>query len=356
MTRLLTYAQAVNEAQEIALRRDPSVFIIGEGVPDPKGIFGTTAGLAAKFPGRVMDMPVAESGMTGICVGAAIAGMRPIMVHARMDFTLYAMDAIVNTAAKWYFMFAQKHSVPLVIRMIIGRGWGQGPQHSQSLQALYAHIPGLKVVMPSTAYDAKGLLLCAVKDPNPVIFIEHRWLHTTTGHVPAGYYTVPIGVANVLRPGRDITVVSDSHMTVESIRTLDALVKIGVDAELIDLRSIVPMDMTTILASVRKTGRLLVVDTGAASFGVAAEIVCRVCERLGTKLKRAPERIGLPYHPAPTSWMSAKTYYPTRLTLAKRIIAMVGWNPLRLKKVMKDLTSSHDHHLDTPDKAFTGPF
>lgn len=355
--RKLTYAAALHEAFDIALARDKRVFLIGEGIPDPKGAFGTTTGLQKKYGAdRVMDMPVSENGMTGVCIGAALSGMRPVLTHMRVDFSLYSFDQIVNTAAKWYYMFGGRMSVPLVIRMIIGRGWGQGPQHSQSLQALFSHIPGLKVVMPASAHDAKGLLLGAIVDPNPVIFIEHRWLHGTIGHVPDGYYTVPIGRASVLQRGRDITVVSDSYMTVESMRTVDELAKIGVSAELIDLRSIVPMDMATILTSVKKTGRLLVVDTGVRSFGVTAEIVSYVSERLHGRLKVPPRRIGLPDYPSPTSWALAKTYYPTRLTLAKEIITMIGWKPLRLKKIMKELTSSHDDRLDTPDPTFTGPF
>ncbi len=354
--RKLTYAAAIREAFDIALARDKSVFLVGEGIPDPKGAFGTTIGLQKKYgKDRVMDMPVSENGMTGVCIGAALSGMRPVLTHMRVDFSLYSFDQIVNTAAKWYFMFGGKMSVPLVIRMIIGRGWGQGPQHSQSLQALFAHIPGLKVVMPATAHDAKGLLLSAIADPNPVIFIEHRWLHGVTGFVPRGYYTVPIGRATVIHPGGDITIVADSYATIECLSVVELLDSIGMGAELIDLCSISPLDKQTIIRSVKKTGRLLVVDTGWRTFGIGAEVLATVAEVLPS-LKSTPSRISLPDIPSPTSWKLAKEYYPTRLSIAKEIITMVGWKPLRLKKIMKELTSSHDDRLDTPDPTFTGPF
>lgn len=355
----MTYAEAINEAQEIAMRRDPRVFVIGEGVPDPKGIFGTTVGLAEKFPGRVMDMPVAESGMTGICVGAAIAGMRPIMVHARMDFTLYAFDAIVNTAAKWHFMFGAKQSVPMVIRMVIGRGWGPGPQHSQSLQTLYAHIPGLKVVMPATPRDAKGLLLSAIADPHPVIFIEHRWLHGISGEVPKGLYTVPIGDARVAKRGTDVTIVAASYMTVEAMRGAKALSGEGVSAEVVDLRSIRPLDTPAILASVKKTRRLIVADTGWKSFGIGAEIVALVAEA-GVLLDRPPVRICLPDALTPTSSALAAAYYPTSVDIVRHALVLCGKShgfvARAAEKYAATITGSPGYAPDQPDPTFTGPF
>lgn len=355
--RTISYSQAIREAFDIALGRDPRVFLIGEGIPDPKGAFGTTLGLQEKYgKNRVMDMPVSEAGMTGVTIGAALGGMRPILTHMRIDFSLISFDQIVNTAAKWYYMFGGKTSVPLVIRMLIGRGWGQGPQHSQSLQALYAHVPGLKVVMPASAYDAKGLLLSAIADPNPVVFIEHRWLHGTTGSVPRGYYTEPIGEAKVVRRGRDITLVASSYMTIECLKTARILEPLGASIEVIDLRTVTPLDYQTILASVQKTGRLIVADGGWRSFGVAAEIMARVSEHRYKMLKEAPRRITLPDLPTPTSWALAKTYYPTRFSIAKEITKMLGWKQIRLKKVMKDLMWHHDRHFDTPDPTFTGPF
>jgi pyruvate dehydrogenase E1 component beta subunit len=355
MKRLRTYAQAINEAQEIAMRRDPSVFVIGEGVPDPKGIFGTTVGLAAKFPGRVMDMPVAESGMTGICVGAAIAGMRPIMVHARMDFTIYALDAIINTAAKWHFMFGGKQNVPMVIRMIIGRGWGPGPQHSQALQALYAHIPGLSVVMPATPHDAKGMLLSGVTDDHPVIFIEHRWLHGIAGPVPEPFYTIPIGKARVAKKGTDVTIVSASYMTVEAMRVSPWLTRAGVSAEIVDLRSIRPLDVQTILASVGKTRRLIVADTGWKSFGIGAEIITRIAEA-GIPLDRPPVRIALPDMLTPTSHALAAEYYPTSVDIARNALILCDKKKTDVQKAIRAYAATLTGSSDQPDPTFTGPF
>ena len=205
--RILTFSEALCEATDQLLNSDSSVYIIGEGVPDPKTIFGTTKGLVEKYgPDRVMDMPVSENGMTGIILGSALVGFKPILVHQRIDFSIYAFDQVINNLAKWYSMFGGQQSAPVVIRMIIGQGWGQGNQHSQNLEALYAHIPGLKVVMPSNAADCKGLLISAVKDKNPVIFIEHRWLHNTTSVVPQEMYEIPIGKARVAstEPARSV--------------------------------------------------------------------------------------------------------------------------------------------------------
>src|SRR5438445_2013324 len=204
MSRILKFHEALREAADLCLSRDPRVYLIGLGVPDPKGIFGTTLGLQQKFGAqRVLDMPTSENGITGVAIGSAIAGMRPILTHQRLDFALLAIEQMVNQAAKWHYMFGGRMKVPLVIRLILGRGWGQGPQHSQSLHAWFAHVPGLKVVMPATPHDAKGLLIASVQDNNPVVFLEYRWLHGITDHVPAEPYRVELGQARVVTSGRD---------------------------------------------------------------------------------------------------------------------------------------------------------
>jgi pyruvate dehydrogenase E1 component beta subunit len=214
---LMTYRDAILDAQDLALTSDPKVFIMGEGVDDPKAIFGTTRGLQEKFgKSRVFDMPIAENGMTGVAVGAALAGYRPIMTHQRIDFLLYAMDQLVNQAAKRYYSSGGLQSIPLTVRAIVGQGWGQGSQHSQSLQALFAHIPGLKVVMPSSPRDAKGLLLASIMDNNPVIFVEHRMLYEVTEPIQNGTIEMNLGEARVVRTGSDVTVVATSTATVRS--------------------------------------------------------------------------------------------------------------------------------------------
>jgi pyruvate dehydrogenase E1 component beta subunit len=353
--REITYAQAVNEALTACLARDPAVLVIGEGVPDIKGIFGTTAGLQQKFGNqRIFDMPVSENGMTGICIGAAISGFKPVMVHQRIDFTLLAFDQIVNNAAKWFYMFGGKTSVPIVIRMLIGRGWGQGAQHSQSLQALYAHIPGLKVVMPTTPADAKGMLIAAVVDPNPVIFIEHRWLHNVTGNVPEKYYRENLTQARILKTGRDITLVASSYMTLECLKSAALLMKIGISAEVIDLRSLKPLDTKTISTSVKKTGRLLVVDSGYASYGVASEIVASVSRELFNTWRSPPHTITLPNLPTPTSWTAAEQYYPTSREIVKTAGQMLNKPTKVINTLIKESVSKH--RSDVPDPTFTGPF
>ncbi len=352
MNRQLKFSDAIREATDQAMAIDPSVYIVGLGVPDPKGIFGTTLGLVDKYgPDRVMDMPLSENAMTGIALGSALAGMRPIITHQRMDFALVAMEQMVNQAAKWHYMFNGQACVPMVVRMIIGRGWGQGPQHSQSLQAWFAHIPGLKVVMPTTAYDAKGLMAAAIEDNNPVIFIEHRWLHGVADAVPEAYYTVPIGKARVMRSGTDVTVVGTSYMALESLRAADILKDLGVSAEVIDLRTIRPWDTETVLASVRKTGRLVVADTGGTAFGISAEIVATVLEREFSALQAAPVRIALPDHPCPTSPALADHYYPRANTLVDTILRMLG------KECVTSVQPGHAlQKLDVPDPSFKGPF
>ncbi len=351
--RQISYAKAILEATEQCLEADPAVYIMGLGVTDPKGIFGTTLGLEKKFGSKmVLDMPVAENGMTGIAIGSALVGMRPILTHQRVDFMLLSLDQIINNAAKWHYMFGGKMNVPLVIRLLVGRGWGQGPQHSQSLQALFAHIPGLKVVMPATAYDAKGLLIAAVEDNNPVIFIEHRWLHNVFGNVPQRKYSIPIGQAKIIKKGRDITIISSSYMTLEAIRAAKALKKDGISAEVLDLRTIKPLDQDMILRSVRKTGRLIVVDGAWESFGVSAEIMALVASNLLASLKCAPVRIAFPDIPTPTSPALAKHYYPRAINIVNRTRQM-----LKLAEITEEEAGiCRGQRLDVPDPTFTGPF
>ena len=352
MTRSLKFFEAIREATDQAMQRDASVYLIGLGVPDPKGIFGTTVGLQEKYgANRVQDMPLSENAMTGVAVGSALVGMRPVISHQRVDFALVAMEQMVNQAAKWHYMFGGQTRVPMVVRMIIGRGWGQGPQHSQSLQAWFAHIPGLKVVMPTTAHDAKGLLAAAIEDDNPVIFLEHRWLHGISDLVPEDYYTIPLGQARVMREGTDVTIVSASYMSLEALRAAEYLGAEGISAEVIDLRSIRPWDEKCVLDSVRKTGRLVVADTGGEAFGISAEIVAKVTERAFATLKSAPARVALPDHPSPTSPALSDHYFPRSGHITQAVERMFG---MLTKPEVFDVAPGQ--RLDVPDRAFTGPF
>jgi len=352
MNRILKYHEALLEATDICLAKDPNVYLMGLGVPDPKGIFGTTLGLQKKYGGqRVLDMPIAENGMTGVAIGSAIAGMRPILTHQRLDFALLAMEQMVNQAAKWHYMFGGRMRVPLVIRMILGRGWGQGPQHSQSLHAWFAHVPGLKVVMPATPHDAKGMLIASIEDDNPVIFFEHRWLHNITGHVPEGHYTVPLGSARVGRTGRDVTIVAASYMVLEALSAAELLAAEGIEAEVLDIRCISPLDSDSILQSVAKTGRLVIADLGTKSFGISGEIIARVVETSPALFKAAPARVCPPDYPTPTSPALANNYYPRAIHIVAAVRRQFG---LPVDEASLSVDSSV--FLDVPDKSFTGPF
>ncbi|MDR3517468.1 MAG: transketolase C-terminal domain-containing protein [Azospirillaceae bacterium] len=348
----LTFAAAINDALRIALTIDPRVICYGLGTDDPKGVFGTTAGLQAQFGAeRVFDMPTAENAMTGIGVGAALYGLRPVLTHQRLDFALLSLDQIVNNAAKWHFMFGGRRAVPLTIRMIMGRGWGQGPTHSQNLQAWFAHIPGLKVVMPATAGDAKGLLLSAIFDDNPVIFLEHRWLHNLKGEVAEGDVRVPLGRAQRLRRGDAITIVAMSTMTAEALHAVDFLADHGVAADLIDLRSIRPLDWDMIAASVKRTGRLLVLDTGSLTGSVAGEIVAGIAERGWNDLQAAPRRLAVPDFPEATSPALTRTYHVRAEQIVDAVAAMLQ-RPID----SAPLAARRTHPHDVPGAWFTGPF
>ncbi|MBF0479985.1 MAG: alpha-ketoacid dehydrogenase subunit beta [Candidatus Omnitrophica bacterium] len=308
--RKLSFADALKEALEQSLALDPRVYVMGQGINDPGGMFGTTDGLYKKFGlDRVFDVPLAEEATVGMAIGSAMAGMRPISLHNRPDFLLMAMDQIVNHAAKWSYMFDGQVPIPLVIRACIGRGWGSAAQHSQALQNLFIHTPGLKVVMPSTAYDAKGLFLSSLADNNPVIFMEHRWSYKHQGHVPEHMYYVPLGQAVVRRVGQDVTVVAVSHMVIESLRAADELAKQGISVEVIDPRTLNPLDEETILKSVAKTGRLVVVDMAWKNCGFAAEVISRVAEKGFTYLKKPPVRVALPDLPTPAGYSLENAYY-----------------------------------------------
>ena len=356
--RDIAFAQAVREGIDQAMEHDPRVIVIGEGVPDPKAIFNTTAQLRDKYGARrVFDMPLSENGITGVCIGAALSGMRPIMVHQRIDFALLAMDQLVNNAAKWHYMFDGKASVPMVVRLIVGRGWGQGPQHSQSLQAMFAQVPGLKVVMPTTAHDAKGMMISAIEDNNPVLFIEHRWLHQIKDNVPEKYYRVPLGQAKVLHEGDAVTVAAFSYMAVESLIAAKALIStMGVGIEVLDMRSVRPLDVVSVLNSVRKTGRLIVADTAFRTGSIAGELISQVAEEAFDALKAHPVRIASPDHPVPSSHFMAEHYYPCSQTIADKVLDMVraDKNSSSYRKLCALMLRNGPH--DTPNRGFTGPF
>ncbi len=307
----ITYAQAINHTLHQLIERDERVFLIGQGVTSPWYVGTTTTGLVDRFgQKRVIDTPVSENGMTGVAVGAALAGMRPIVMHPRMDFMYYALDQIANQAANWHYMFGGQLNVPLTVWAIINRGGEQAAQHSQALQALFAHIPGLKVVMPSTPYDARGLLVAAVNDGNPVIFIDDRWLYNTVGQVNEELYSIPIGEGIIKKPGKDVTLIATSYMVTEALKAVPVLDEEGIDVEVIDPRSIKPLDENLLFDSVKKTGRLVVADAAWKTCGFGAEIAALVAEKAFSYLKAGIVRVSLPDAPAPASRALENIYYP----------------------------------------------
>ena len=322
--RRLSYAEAIREALDQALSLDSRVFVMGQGVDDPAAMFGTTLNLHEKYGReRVFDTPLAENGLTGIAVGAAIGGMRPVYFHNRPDFLLLAMDQIVNHASKWHYMFGGAVNVPLVIWACIGRGWGSAAQHSQALQGLFMHIPGLKLIMPATCYDAKGLMLSSIADNNPVIILEHRYNFKHKGFVPEEPYRVPIGKGIVRKPGKDITIIAASYMVTEAYHAALELAKDGIDAEVIDLRTLRPLDEELILTSVKKTGRVVAADTGWKTGGITAEISALIVEKGFAFLKAPVLRVACPDVPTPAGYTLEEAFYagiPEIITAVRKLM------------------------------------
>jgi len=315
-----TYAEALNEGLSQAMSLSDRVCVLGQLVDYQPGVFGTTSGLVEKFgPDRVQDFPVAESAMTAAGIGAALAGMRPVLIHHRLDFMIYSMDAIVNWLSLWRFKSNNTSGLPLVIRAIVGKGWGQGPQHSKSLHAWFAHLPGIKVAMPATAFDAKGLLLESIFGEDPVLMIEHRSLFGLADQVPAAPYRVRFGQSVVRRRGRQITLVAVGVMVPLALRAAAKLADAGIDAEVVDLRTVSPLDIDGVCESVARTRRLVVADPAWRTGSIAAEIIAAVCERLGPQLVAAPARVCLPDSHTPMSSALEALYYPTEDTIVDQV-------------------------------------
>lgn len=298
--RMLTYAEAVNEALREEMRLDPTVVLMGEDIGAYGGVFKVTKGLYNEFgANRVIDMPISETGFIGAGVGAAMTGLKPVIEIMWVDFTLVAMDQIVNQAAKMSYMSGGQTPVPLVIRTQGGGGRGNGAQHSQSLETLFAHIPGLKVAVPGTPYDAKGLLKSAVREGCPVLFIEHKMLYAQKGAVPEESYTIPLGVADVKRTGGDVTIACLSRMVPFSLEAAQLLSKEGIEAEVIDMRTLVPLDTVTVIRSVCQTHRLVIVHEAVSAFGWGAELAARVAEEAFDELDAPIVRVGAENTPVP---------------------------------------------------------
>lgn len=323
--RKMKYKDAISEATIQAMTADPNIFVTGHAVAYPSGIFGSTAAVVEQFPDRVFDCPSMENGFTGIAVGAAAMGKRPVFVLPRADFMFLAFDNLLNLACKWRYMYGgNAGEVPIVIRAIVGKGWGQGATHSQSLHAPLAHFPGLTVAMPSTPEDAKGLLLNAYSNNHPVIVFEHRSLFDKEGEVPADMEPIPFGKARILREGKDLTIVATSLMAVEATIAAEELAKQGVDVEVLDPRTIRPLDEQAILASVAKTGHLIVADCSWELCGFSSEVAGLVAEKGFHHLKAPVRRIALANCPAPVSMPLEAAFYPKASTLAEAALALLN--------------------------------
>lgn len=326
----LNYADAIREGLAQALEMSDDVIVLGQLVDYPAGIFGTTRGLALEFgPDRVQDFPVSEAAMTSVALGSALEGMRPVIVHQRLDFALYSMDAIANWLALWCFKTEGRSPMPVTIRAVIGKGWGQGPQHSKSPHAWFAHLPGLKVAMPSNAVDAKGLLLESVFGEDPCLILESRSLFTAESEVPCDPYRIRYGKAATVRPGRDLTIVALGYLVPESLRAAKILAEEGIDAEIIDPRTLVPLDQDSICASVSRTGRLLVADPAWEFCGFSAEIVATVCERVGERLIARPVRVCFPNSHTPMSSPLEKAFYPDSESIVRKARVLMQSGKLR---------------------------
>ena len=323
MSKLITFTEAIRQSTEQSLQRDPTVLVMGLGVCYKNGADGTMGTLKEEYPERVFDMPVSEFSNTGVGVGAAITGMKPIIHHARVEFGLFAIDQIVTQAAKWNYMFGGGNKVPIVFRLAVGRQWGNGPQHTQSLYSLFGSVPGLKVVIPSSPYMAKGLLNAAIQDSNPVAYMEPRWLYGLKEQVPEEYYELPLDQARVVRKGAALTLVTYGDGVVDALKAYEMLLQKGIEIEIVDLVSINPIDYATVFASVKKTGKLLCVDTTNSSFNIGTEIVSKVCVEIFDALKAAPRQLSTPNTPCPTSTSLTEKFYPTRLDIANAVTSML---------------------------------
>jgi pyruvate/2-oxoglutarate/acetoin dehydrogenase E1 component len=342
--KLVNYGEALFEGCYQEMEANPDVFVYGLGVDDPKGHYGTTKDLHLKFGSkRCFDTPLSEDAMTGVGIGAALAGLRPIFVHQRMDFLLLCMNQIINMAAKIRYISSGEHCVPIVIRAAIGRSWGQGAQHSQALHSMFCHVPGVKVVAPTTPHDAKGILISSIRDNNPVIFVEHRMLYKNAGYVPSKSYEIPIGKGRVLKEGKDITIVGASFTVEESLKAAELLDEVGVNAEIIDPITLSPIDYHLIRDSVKKTNKLLVIDNGWTSFGFASEVISDISINLGSV---KCSKIGFANSPCPTTPSLEKHFYPSPQAIAKKANLLCNgnddWEPPNIN--LKEISS------------FKGPF
>lgn len=344
------FSAAINDALKIMMKKNKKVIILGLGSEDPKRVFGTTNDLKEIYgKDRVYDVPTSENAITGIALGASINGLVPVLSHQRVEFSLLSLEQIINQISKWSFMNNGRKSANLVIRLIIGRGWGQGPQHSQTLESIFAQIPGLKVVAPSNPKDAKGLLISSIEDKNPIIFFEHRWLHEIQENVRIPYFKTKIGDPVICSKGDDITLVSFSYMLKETIKASIIMRKHNINCEVIDLNTLRPLNLNKILKSVKKTKKILFVDNGYAEFGVGSEVISNLITKISDIRDYKFEKIGLLNQPIPSTRALSKYIYPNFETIIKKVVKI-----LKIKVKIKYKKEKLPN--DVPNLNFEGPF
>ena len=341
-------SKLINLTLDRAMKDSKKVICFGLGATDPKGIFGTTLNLEKKFgSGRVFDVPASENALTGFAIGCSLNNKIPILVHQRLDFALLSIDQIFNGAAKWLYMFGGKHNVPITIRMIIGRGWGQGPTHSQNLHSVFGHIPGLKVVTSSLPEDTTHLLYSSIFDPNPVIFLEHRWLHNSIGSMPSRLKKDQLNKCKIIKKGKDITLIGLSYMTLECLEASKILKKFNIDCEVLDIRTVSPLDFKTILSSVNKTKRAIITDTSNNFCGLSSTISNNIYQNI-KNLKSKNEIISIPFCPEPTTNSLVNYFYNDRYTIVNKVFKSLKIN--NKMNIPKNIKS------DVPGDWFKGPF
>jgi len=350
--------KAIRDGLLEAARNDPSVFFMAEGVSDPTAVYGTLAGIGDEIGAdRMVEAPVSENALCGVAIGAAMAGKRPVLSFHRVEFAMLALDQILNNAAKAHYVSNGQHSVPMLLRLVVGRGWGQGPKHSQSLDSVFAAFPGLKVIAPVFPSDAKSMVQDAIQDDNPVICLENRWCHYIQESEESHFAVRGIDGPAVRREGSDATVVASSYMVVEALRAAEQLAREGISVEVVDLRVYRPFEAALIEGSVAKTGKLLSVTDGPALFGIGAEIVAHVAETCFSALQMPPRRLALPDHPVPSTRALLRGVYPDSVRIVEELGRMIGYGGDVVTRCRQRIEEERAGiPIDVPDAYFRGPF
>ena len=355
--RNISFTEAIHEAVFQSIKKDKKLFLMGEGVDDPSSMWGTIKGVKKKFgKSKTIEMPVSENGLIGVAIGSAINGSKVLVNLQRVEFALYAFEQIINNAAKTSYISRGKHNVPIVIRLVIGRGWGQGPEHGQSLENIFSAIPGLKVVIPAFPEEAKSLLIASIFDPNPVIFLEHRWLHFAKGKVDKNFKIKKLKSFNKITNGSKLTLIASSVNVLECFRVSKLLKKYNIDIDLFNLCMPNPLDLTEIIQSVKKTKRIITVDLSYKRLGISSEIISTISEN-DIRLKSRPIRLGLPFHPVPSSRGLIKKFYPTGHDILNSVKESLKIDKIKFSKILDEYNADTKKlPIDVPDPYFKGPF